>query len=238
MNWDNYLLEKKAPYGEYAHLGVLKGSVFGIYDLSEVPNDTIVLGLSTPLKKFKINYTNFSALIGNDKIEAITLDYLDQERISVFSTLPNLKYLQISINKQDEIPDLSSLESIEVLILANIKKIQNIDFLKNMKNLKTLYIYEINNLYDLTPISTLTSLEELVIDHGKMSGTGKSIKSISPLKSLTHLKYLRLAVKIEDQSSDLTVLYGLKKLQEVMVLPRYLKNDIWKLLKEQLPLIK
>ncbi|ABQ06359.1 leucine-rich repeat domain-containing protein [Flavobacterium johnsoniae] len=238
MNWDNYLLEEKAPYGEYAHLGVLDGSVFGIYDLSKVPNDTIVLGLSTPLKKFKINYTNFSALIGNDKIEAITLDYLDQERISVFSTLPNLKYLQISINKQDEIPDLSSLESIEVLILANIKKIQNIDFLKNMKNLKTLYIYEINNLYDLTPISTIISLEELVIDHGKMSGTGKSIKSISPLKSLTNLKYLRLAVKIEDQSSDLTVLYGLKKLQEVMLLPRYLKNDSWELLKEQLPLIK
>lgn len=130
MNWNNYMLESKAPYGDYAHLGVLKGSVSGIYDLSKIPNDTTILGLSTPLKKFKINYTNFSALIGNDKIEAITLDYLDKERISIFSALPNLKYLQISINKQEEIPDLSSIESIEVLILANITKVQNIDFLK------------------------------------------------------------------------------------------------------------
>ncbi len=232
------MLESKAPYGDYAHLGVLKGSVSGIYDLSKIPNDTTILGLSTPLKKFKINYTNFSALIGNDKIEAITLDYLDKERISIFSALPNLKYLQISINKQEEIPDLSSIESIEVLILANITKVQNIDFLKNMKNLKTLYIYGINSLYDLTPISTLINLEELVIDYGKMSGTGKGVKSISPLKSLTHLKYLRLSIKIEDESSNLTVLYGLKKLQEVRLLPRYFKNVYWENLIKELPLIK
>lgn len=238
MNWNNYMLEDKAPSGEYAHLGVLEGSVFGIYDLSKVPDDTKVLGLSTPLKKFKINYTNFSALIGNDKIEAVSLDYLDEERISVFATLPNLKYLEISINKQDEIPALSSLKSIEVLVLANITKIQNIDFVSNMKNLKTLYIYGINNLYDLNPISTLISLEELAIDHGKMSGTGKSVKSISPLKGLSQLKYLRLAVTIEDESKDLKVLYGLKKLQKIRLLPRYLKNGSWELLQEHLPLIK
>lgn len=33
MNWDNYLLEEKAPCGAIAHLGVLEGNVSGIYDL-------------------------------------------------------------------------------------------------------------------------------------------------------------------------------------------------------------
>lgn len=235
MNWDNYLLEEKAPCGEYAHLGVLEGSVFGIYDLSEIPNDTIVLELLTPLKKFKIKYTNFSALIGNDKIEAITLDYLDQERISVFSTLPNLKYLQISSSKQDEIPDLGSLASVQVLVLANLAKIENIDFIKNMSNLKTVYIYGINNLYDLTPISQLINLEELDIEHGKMSGTGKSIKSINPLESLRQLKYLRLALRIEDDSTNLKSLYGLQKMQKIILLPRYMKNNFWEDLIKELP---
>lgn len=238
MNWDNYLLEEKAPFGSLAHLGVLQGSVSGIYDLSKVDNDTQVLSLSTPLKKFKIKYTNFSSLVGKANIEAITINDLDIERVSVFSTLPNLKFLQISNNKQEEIPDLSSLKSIEVLILANITKVQNIDFLMNMKNLKTLYIHGINNLYDLTPISTLINLQELDIEHGKMSGTGKSIKSIIPLKSLTELKYLRLAFKIEDKSVDFRSLYGLKKMQKIIVLPRYSKNISWESLINELPLMK
>ncbi|KOP39705.1 MULTISPECIES: leucine-rich repeat domain-containing protein [unclassified Flavobacterium] len=238
MNWDNYLLEEKAPCGAIAHLGVLEGNVSGIYDLSKVDNNTRVLSLSTPLKKFKKAYTNFSSLIVNEKIEAIYVNDIDKERISVFSALPNLKYLQISSNKQDEIPNLDSLNSVEVLILANVTKIQNLDFLKNMKNLKTLYIYGMNNLYDLTPISTLINLKELDIEHGKMNGTGKAVKSISPLKSLTQLKYLRLAVKIEDESVDLKSLYGLKNLQKIRILPRYLKTEKWKSLINELPLIK
>jgi hypothetical protein len=235
MNWNNYLLEEKAPYGSIAHLGILKGTVSGIYDLSEI-NDTIkILSLSTPVKKSKKKYTNFSSLLGNINIEAISLDYLDEERISVFSTLPNLKYLQISSSKQDEIPDLGSLASVEVLVLANLTRIQNIDFIKNMSNLKTVYIYGISNLYDLTPISHLINIEELDIEHGKMSGTGKSIKSINPLESLRQLKYLRLALRIEDDSTNLKSLYGLQKMQKIILLPRYMKSDFWEDLIRELP---
>ena len=46
MNWNNYLLEKKAPYGDYAHLGVLEGAVSGIFDLSTIPTDTKILEMS------------------------------------------------------------------------------------------------------------------------------------------------------------------------------------------------
>jgi Leucine-rich repeat (LRR) protein len=237
MNWNNYLLDQKSPFGHYAHLGVLEGRVSAPFDLSELPEDTRILDLSTPLKKFKLKYTNLAALIGNKKIEAITLNDIDEERLSVFSTMPNLKYLKISNNKQPEIPDLSELKSVEVLLLASIKSVQHIDFLKNMKSLKTLYIYGINHLYDITPIANLTNLQELCIDHGKLSGTGKSIKSIEPLQELYELKYLCLSIAIEAGTVDFSSLYGLKKLQKLTLLPRYLKDAPMDILKKELPLV-
>ncbi|MDR2285111.1 MAG: hypothetical protein LBE37_17995 [Sphingobacterium sp.] len=162
MNWDNYLLENKSPVGSHAHLGILDGTVQAPFDLSELAVDTRFLSISTPLKKFKRNYSNLSHLRGNTSIEAITLNDIDAERVDVFATLPNLKYLHISNNQQDEIPDLSALLTLEVLILANIKKVDNIDFIKGLKTLKTLYIYGINQLYDLAPIASLPHLKELM----------------------------------------------------------------------------
>lgn len=237
MNWNNYLLEEKAPNGTYAHLGVLEGIVTAPFNLSELPTDTRIVSLSTPAKKFKLQYSNISSLRGNNNIEAISLNDIDEERLAVFATLPNFKYLQISNNQQNEIPNLSSLKSLEVLILANLKKVENIDFITGMKSLKTLYIYGVNNFYDLAPISDLTNLEELFIDHGKMSGTGKEVKSIEPLSALTQLKYLHLSVLFEGKTPDFSALYNLKKLQRLTLLPRYLKSGQLEVLKKELPLI-
>lgn len=237
MNWDDYLLEEKAPDGAIAHLGVLDGTINAPFDLSALPVDTHILSMSTPLKKFKLRYTNLPSLIGNNQIEAISVNDIDEERLAVFASLPHLKYLQISVNQQYEIPDLSVLRSLEVLILANIKKIENISFIEKLESLKTLYIYGINNLYHLSPIARLTGLKELSIDHGKMSGTGKSVKSIDPLKELNQLQYLRLSIAIEDKAPDWSILYGLKKLQKLWILPRYLKDKEKEILKKELPLV-
>lgn len=237
MDWNNYLLDSKAPGGTFAHLGVLQGEVHGVFDLSKLPSDTRVLDMSTPLKKFKLKYTNLSSLRYNEKIEAISLDYIDEERLSVFSTFPNFKYLDIGINKQEEIPNLSCLKNLEVLILADMMKVENIDFVKDMKSLKTLYIYGIYNLYDLRPISTLKNLEELSLDHGKMTGFGKAIKSIEPLSELTKLKYLKLFLNVENKDYDITPLLKLKKLQKLLIHPRYLNKGQREILLKELPLL-
>lgn len=237
MNWDNYLLEQKSPIGYYAHLGVFEGAVGGIFDLSTIPADTKILNMSTPLKKFRLTYTNLSSLNANKNIEAITLGEIDDERVSVFSTLPNLKYLHISVNKQNEIPDLTPLKNLQVLVLSSIKKVKNIDFLRGLTNLKTLYIHEINNLSDLEPLSSLTNLEELFLDHGKMSGTGQSVKSMEPISKLTNLKYLAFILNVEKKNYDITPLLSLKKLQKLRILPRYLNNGNREKLLNELPLI-
>ena len=238
MNWNNYLLEQKSPVATYAHLGVFEGAVRGIFDLSTIPADTKILEMSTPLKKFKLNYTNLSSLSNNPTIEAIRLGEIDDERLDVFSTLPNLKYLQLSTNKQDEIPNLSSLKNLEVLILSGIKKVENINFIKGLTNLKTLYIYEINKMFDLEPLSSLTNLEELFLDHGKMSGTGQAVKSLEPISKLTNLKYLAFILNVEKKNYDITPLLSLKKLQKLHILPRYLENGQREKLLNELPLLK
>ncbi len=237
MNWDDYLLEEKAPNGAMAHLGVLDGTISAPFDLSAIPAGARILSMSTPLKKFKLQYTNLTSLKGNSNIEAISLNDIDEERITMFATLPHLQYLQISVNQQNEIPDLSALQSLKVLILANIKRVNNIDFISKLTNLETLYIYGINNLYNLTAISHLNNLKELCIDHGKMSGTGQPVKSITPLKTLSQLQYLRLSVAIEEKEFDWDTIYGLKKLQKFWMLPRYLKDKEKETLKKELPLV-
>ena len=151
--------------------------------------------------------------------------------------MPNLKYLHLSVNKQNEIPDLSPLKNIQVLVLSSIKKVENIDFLKGLTNLKTLYIHEINNLYDLEPLSSLTNLEELFLDHGKMSGTGQSVKTMEPISRLNNLKYLAFILNVEKKNYDITPLLSLNKLQKLHILPRYLNNGNREKLLNGLPLI-
>ena len=238
MNWDNYLLEEKAPCGWRAGLGVLDGEVSGVYDLSLLPENTRILNLATPLKKSKLKYTNYEALIGNEEIEGICVTDIDEERIAVFSTLPNLKYFRLRNNKQEEIPNLSCLKSLKVLILMNIARAKDIEFISGMSSLKTLYICDINNLHDLSPLSRLAQLCELSLENGGMNGVGNPVKSLEPLAALTELQYLHLGLTVENRNYDVTSLFSLKKLQKLSILPRFLKDGRGELLLRELPLVE
>lgn len=237
MDWNHYLSEGKCPSPPYAYLGIMKGIVKYCWDLSQVPAGTKILGLSTPLKKSKLSYSNWDALRGNSEIEAIEFTDIDEERISVLSDLSNLKYLEISWNKQDKFPDLSSLKELQVLVLANITRIDNIEFLKGLSNLKTLCIYDLNHLYDLSPIAELKGLQELYLSNGGMSGVGKPVKSMEPLSHLLELEYLDFLVTVENRNYDISPLLPLKKLKHLSILPRFLKKGNEEKLKEILPLL-
>ena len=237
MDWNNYLSEEKCPSPPNAHLGVLDGEVWGHWDLSQVPKGTKILSLPTPLKRTKLSYSNWNALRNNDEIEAIKLGYIDEERIDVLSSLPNLKYLQIHCNSQDNIPDLSPLKTLQVLVLAYITRIDNIEFLKRLSNLKTLYICDLNHLYDLSPIAELSGLQELFLSNGGMSGVGKPVKSMEPLSRLLELEYLHFGVTVENRNYDISSLLHLKRLKHLSILPRFLKKGNEEKLKEMLPLL-
>lgn len=237
MNWEYYLLQKKCPIPPYAHLGSLLDKVSDIYDLSKIPEDTKILYLTTPLKKFKLSYSNWDSLKGNKHIEAICLTDIDQYRVEILSSLPNLKYLEITCNKQDVFPDLSSLSSLQVLILANITRVENIAFLMGLSQLKTLYIYDFKHLYDLSPLTQLTQLQELYLQNGGMNGVGQPIKSMQPLSCLHNLEYLCFLLTVENKNYDVSALYSLKKLKQLSLLPRFLKKGVAEQLKQELPLV-
>ncbi|MFD2562876.1 leucine-rich repeat domain-containing protein [Aquimarina rubra] len=237
MNWNNYLSENKSP-SSYPHLGVIEGTVRCPFDISELSKNAKIIEIITPPKKVKLKYSNYNHLANNDVIEAIITNDIDENQIDVLSSLPNLKYLHISNNKKESIPSLSALKSLKVLILDGLIKVESIDFLKDLKKIETLYIYGINNLYDLTPLETLPQLKELWLDHGKMSGTGKAIKSMKPLSKLTNLEYLNFILNTENKNYDISPLLELKKLKHLRILPRYLKKGQKEVLEKELPLIK
>lgn len=167
---------------------------------------------------------NYESLAGSQMIEGIYLTDLDEERLHIFSTLPNLKYLKISSGKMGDIPNLSCLHSLEVLILANLPQLKDLNFLIGLQNLQTLYIYGMNHLYDLTALTTLSNIKELSLNHGRMSGTGNPVKSFEPVGELMRLEYLSLILALENKSRDITPILKLKNLRQLHLLPRYTKG--------------
>jgi len=225
MNWERYLLDEKSPVSYYAHLGVMEGTRrTENYDLATLEEDTRIVDLFTPLKKYKKKYVNYESLVGNQMIEGIYLTDLDEERLKIFSTLSNLKYLQISSGKMGDIPNLSCLHRLEVLILANLPQVKDLNFLIGLQNLQTLYIYGMNHLYDLTALTTLSNVKELSLNHGRMSGTGNPVKSFEPVGELMRLEYLSLILALENKSRDITPILKLKNIRKLHLLPRHTKG--------------
>ena len=234
MDWSDYLIEEKYS-SAYPHLGVIKGTVDCPFDISELSKDAKIISMSTPLKKFKLKYTNYDSLIGNEKIEAISINDINEERLNAFSTLPNLQYLEISNCKQEMLPNLSSLKSLKVLLLSGITKSKDISFIGDLKKIETLYIYGFNNLYDLSPLEKMKSLKELWLDHGKMSGTGRAVRSMESLSKLKGLEYLDFILNVENKNYDISPLLELNNLKHLRILPRFLKNGQKEIIDKKLP---
>ena len=155
--------------------------------------------------------------------------------VKLLSTLPNLKYLKISNNKQETILDLTPLRHLEVLILSDITKVTDFSFLFGLDHLKTLYLRDVKQLYDLSFLSNMTNLQELFLSNGGMSGVGKPVKSMAPLSNLKQLQYLHFALTVEHKNYDISPILSLKNLKYLTMLPRYYRNHRLETLQKELP---
>lgn len=238
MNWSNYLLENKSPISGFAHLGVLEGTIEE-FDFEKLPKDAKIISISTPLKASKLKYMNWEALIGNESIEAITgVDFLDEERLKIFETLPNLKYLELSFMKQEEIPSLERLKHLEVLIISNLKKAERLDFLANHKSLKTLYIYNLKKFTDFSPIGTLSQLEELALYSDINEKNKKLDAPLAFLEGLENLKFLHILFQPQNKDFNISEILKMKKLEHLCLNDCYLTEENRALIKEKLPNLK
>lgn len=163
-----------------------------IYDLSE-------LKYFTGVKHLTVTYSCFRR----------DIEYFDTDSLSALTNLEGL-WLEIRNNFESE---------------SAIEKEFKLDWISSLTNLKVLEIrmnndneHDQNYIYDITPLANLQSLENLFImsykDGKTRAGVDRkngTIKSIEPLKNLTHLKTLT----IQYDGSDISAMGGLHDLEEL-----------------------
>jgi Leucine-rich repeat (LRR) protein/putative cell wall-binding protein len=117
----------------------------------------------------------------------------------------NLKELDISYNKINDLGDLKGNTAVETLI-ADHNGISSIGDLDNLSNLQWLSLGE-NQIKEVTGVTSLSKLTSLSLFSNK-------ITDISALKDLEQLEYLDLD---HNRVSDLTALAGLAKLNTLLI---------------------
>lgn len=123
--------------------------------------------------------------------------------VSVLSSIPTLKYLDISHNILTNINVLSKLKNLEVLKLTG-NVIQNIHSFGSLINLKELHL-NFNYIEDIHSLRKNKKLEYLNL-------TSNQIKDVEPLRSLQNLKYLYISA---NQVTSINYLKYLTSLEEL-----------------------
>lgn len=185
------------------------------------------------IKKIQANFGNpLATLNGNITYKITDLDgiqyfkhleiiYLSGHNISdisPLSVLSNLKYLDISLNRQlTDISPLSKLSNLEYLDISSIKELNDISALSKLNKLEYLDAID-NKIKDVSPLATLSNIKTLrlsineiedISSLNKLSsltnlqlGSNK-IKNVSPLRNMTNLKVLQLEKNPIDDFSPL-----------------------------------
>lgn len=180
-----------------------------------------------------INYkiANLDGIQYMRNLETVMLAGNDIIDISPLSSLSNLKYLDISLNRElTDISPLGNLSNLEYLDISTIKeladlspltkltkleyldaidnKIKDVSPLSTLPNIKTLRL-SINEIEDISSLNKLSSLRNLGLGANK-------IKDVRPLSNMTHLKVLELEKNPIDDFSPLDNLKSTEIRKEVL----------------------
>lgn len=164
----------------------------------------------------------------------------DYEEVPYFlGALKNLRVLDISSSRLENISFLKDLKALEVLdlslngiedfyVLANLEKLQDLNLyanynygrkgkgletLKNLQQLKNLNLSDIQ-IQDITFLESLHRLEKLELHHNE-------ITEVTPLQGLANLKILGLVI---NRIEDITALQTLKNLEELYLNSNEIKD--------------
>ncbi|MFK7820189.1 MAG: hypothetical protein AB8G99_15820 [Planctomycetaceae bacterium] len=143
--------------------------------------------------------------------------------IDELAELPNLRYLQVGLPREDEIPSFRPLQQITTLVVKCNKHQSNLKFLNGLNNLRSLCISEAMGITKLTPLGKLSGLCELYID-GAISGRN-TIQTLAPLGKLFDLRYALLLLRVEQRNRTLRHLHSLSKLTFLHLSDDYSEQD-------------
>lgn len=206
------------PYREQA-----SGPLSIVKDLAELPDDTKIIEIWPKTK-------NVDQLHRFKKCTTVCGKVTTPECIDQLEQLPNLRYLELSLNGVTSVPSLEGLKNLRVLVAKRGTKV-DWKFLKGVTWLHSLCIGGTPTQLPLKHVGNISELRELFIDSGAM------ITSLNPLKKLTELQFLMLFNKVTLNKPSIRPLASLKKLNNLQLSPRYEVQDFDYLL-ERLPAVK
>ena len=146
----------------------------------------------------------------------------------------NLRYLNLGLNKIENVEPLKGLTSLTQLYLG-YNKIENIEPLRELTNLTSLYLGT-NKIENVEPLRGLTNLKYLSLEQNKIEnieplmGLTKltdlhleqnKIENIEPLRGLTNLKYLFLE---NNKIENIEPLKGLTSLMRLFLTINKIEN--------------
>jgi len=201
------------------------GHLADMVENGEIPSDVASLSIFSdiyvnlsPIKDLtSLKYLNLNGcqidditpLKGLTNLKELNISTSDINNLSPLSDLVNLKRLSIGSqqggNPSPAVIDLSPLSNLVNLEYLNLQytPINDISALSGLTNLKELRLGSNGSKIDITPLKSLTRLEKLYLSDNQ-------IDDITALKNLRNLTELKL---INNQITDFSPLYGLKKLK-------------------------
>ncbi len=135
--------------------------------------------------------------------------------------MPNLIGLWIKRSQLDDLSKLSDLKSLQHLIVGGSAKIQTLHGLEKLTDLRSLELSNFLGLRNLSELTHLTKLERLEL-YGSLDGKRLQLDDISALSNLDNLKTLVLDIK--SSGVDINPVFGLNKLETLILPEGYFKN--------------
>jgi hypothetical protein len=214
--------------GRLYYLGVPEGRV-RCADLAQLPAAAQLVELDPPFK-------NIDLLPRKSHITRLKLSHWQDDWVSLFAKMPNLRQIDLSLLKVPSLPALKPLKSLRVLTLFRLKKLESLEFLRGLSGLHSLGLSEIMAATDLSPLATLKDLRELEIDSAIT--TMKWIDSLEPLRGLKRLEHLLLACRINPDNRTIRPLGGMKELQYLILSEKQIPAEEKDWLLQRLPKLK
>jgi Leucine-rich repeat (LRR) protein len=175
---------------------------------------------STQLKKLRVEWIKILPKLDNVEYayfgHKITQGFFDS-----ICSMPNLKGLWIKWSQLDDFSKIGNLKSLNYLIVGGSTKIQTLNGLESLIYLKSLELSSFFGLKNISELTGLMNLERLEL-YGSLDGKRLQLENIDAVSDLINLRTLILDIK--SKGVDINPVFGLKKLETLILPNSYFKN--------------
>jgi hypothetical protein len=183
----------------------LAGFTPAVGDVAEIPEGATSARLVQDVR-------NFHELSSRVRLAKLWCFGIDETRLRTIASCESLTNLFIDGVRVDDLSLLGRLRKLESLSLEGAPKIRSLDWVREFDHLKGLALLDFRAVNQLGPLADLAQLRALAVA-GSM-WTRMTVESLSPLSTLTALKFLHLT-NLKPLDRSLEPLRRLSALEEL-----------------------